>query len=163
METASLWALLALVLVGTLSLSALAFAPLLSRINGPFFTGVTSPSSPSSERACITNIFNPPQEQYAYLLTDLANNSDFISATQGRCFNFNSGYILTSVNSSTLFLVFDHLSGALAYGCGSLPIPQIDDRLKVSPVYSSNDTLTGFTITRDNGPFIMSCPSLPPS
>src|SRR2546430_54873 len=108
METASLWGLLAYVLVGTLSLSALAFAPLLSRMSGPIFTGVTAPYSPSSERACIANISNPPQDQYAYLLTGLANNPDFISATQGRCFIFNSGYVLTSASSSTLFLVFDH-------------------------------------------------------
>src|SRR2546428_4142662 len=67
MATAPLWALLAVAVVGTLSLSALAYAPLLSRIGESFLAGVTPVSSTSSHGACITNISNPPQEQYTYL------------------------------------------------------------------------------------------------
>src|SRR2546428_9786935 len=95
---------------------------------------------------CISNIANPPQEQYASLLVRLEHDPGFIRATGGLCYVFNSGYEVSGPGVSALHLVFDHETHHVIYPCRLFGVHQLDRRLEASPQTSANGTVVGFNL-----------------
>src|SRR5438552_7925668 len=104
------------------------------------------PVSGLPDVGCISNIANPPQEQYAPLLVRLEHDPGFIRATGGLCYVFNSGFEVSGPGVSALYLVFDHETPHVIYPCNSFGVHQIDKRLEASPQTSANGTVVGFTL-----------------
>jgi len=121
-------------------------------------TGNTPPTGSSSSQVCISNINSPPQDQYVSVLHQIVTTPSFIQYSNGRCWTWDSTFILSGPAGSSDVFVFTHFSNEIWYPCGT-PAFAPDAIIHVVPSYASDKNVTGVSIELQSPPYGVSCPA----
>jgi hypothetical protein len=107
-------------------------------------------------QVCISNIDSTVQPQYVSTLHQMITIPSFIQYSNGRCWTWDSTFVLSGPRGSNDTFVFTHFSDEIWYLCGT-PAFKADGIIHVVPSYSSDGRVTGVWITSQNN-IGTSCP-----
>jgi hypothetical protein len=111
----------------------------------------TGNTIPLRSQACISNINSTDPNVLAVrpILQQISAVPEFIQYSNGRCWAFESFYILTTSGSSQEVFTFTHFTNLTWYPCGPSEPGSLepDAIIHVAPSFSTDRNVTGVSIT----------------
>lgn len=118
---------------------------------------LTTGDATNQSQACIANLASPHQPQYMGTLLQIIRDPSFIEYSNGRCWTYDSTFVVSGVGPSLEYFVFDHYSAQIDYPCLNSPGYMIDARVYVVPSFSG-DEVTGISIEPQSTDINYECP-----